>query len=611
MAKSAQELYQDALTAALKGANSPNIREVSDNTGLDGIVEVEARTATPLQAWLVHGAESLANHCWPFILTGTVGGIYFIDIGIPKAIQVGDTFKVFIDGQDHIIHIPAGTPTIDGGTEINSTTVKALFGVDGPDDVGDGFPWNTGDPTYNPKPVDPVLPPDPVVPPSTTPPANPFDSDMADYATGTRSLVIYEQNDVLGGRMMALDPANASGVPIPAFRPVKTVPPTGTIVGEAIVDTTSKASFIWDGLKWVPIVPPSIVSYSNDSDILNDAAATAGTYAFSAASGNLFVRYNNGAKDVWRQVGVRTYPTEAGLLADTPSDGAIGFAADTGVVFYRANGAWQNGSIFTDTQTNLLAVTPRPGQIGVTTDTSRFFVGDGTGNWVGQPWLEFATEVALKAATPKDGTLAVALDTSHVFYRNQNAWTGINTTAIPQTDLQMVGDIKQSWLTEAEFDTQLGAGAGSWVLADGRDCTGTKFAAVTGLTTVPDLRGGYMRPAGQNSNGKADWNGGTHRGYQDGLTKLPVTAFTGVAASSGSHRHLIDSILPYSFTDSWEKIRNKLATGFASAGGTADEHRDSAPVHTSGDHTHQVTITGGDAETRPNTWSVNTFIKVN
>lgn len=63
-----------------------------------------------------------------------------------------------------------------------------------------------------------------------------------------------------------------------------------------------------------------------------------------------------------------------------------------------------------------------------------------------------------------------------------------------------IGAVQPAMVTEAQFQAQFGAG---WVLADGRSVVGTKYASITGNTTIPDLRGIYLR--GKN-NGRADGN---------------------------------------------------------------------------------------------------------
>jgi hypothetical protein len=67
-----------------------------------------------------------------------------------------------------------------------------------------------------------------------------------------------------------------------------------------------------------------------------------------------------------------------------------------------------------------------------------------------------------------------------------------------EKDQGKVGDIIHSMLTEEQFILENGGG---WILADGRDVTGSKYATVTGNTTVPDMRGQFLR--GKN-NGRLD-----------------------------------------------------------------------------------------------------------
>lgn len=59
-----------------------------------------------------------------------------------------------------------------------------------------------------------------------------------------------------------------------------------------------------------------------------------------------------------------------------------------------------------------------------------------------------------------------------------------------------VGTIIHSMLSVAQFEGQYGD---NWVLADGRSITGTLYASVTGLTTLPDMRGRFLRGKGANN----------------------------------------------------------------------------------------------------------------
>lgn len=65
---------------------------------------------------------------------------------------------------------------------------------------------------------------------------------------------------------------------------------------------------------------------------------------------------------------------------------------------------------------------------------------------------------------------------------------------------EQVGDVKQSVLTEAQFQSLHGA---SWVLMDGRSVAGSDLDTEFGVSTLPDARGVFLR--GKN-NGRSDGN---------------------------------------------------------------------------------------------------------
>jgi hypothetical protein len=69
-----------------------------------------------------------------------------------------------------------------------------------------------------------------------------------------------------------------------------------------------------------------------------------------------------------------------------------------------------------------------------------------------------------------------------------------------------VGTIIHSMLTTTQFATQYGD---NWVLADGRSATGTLYASVTGISAIPDLRGGFLRAKGATLNPDGDLALGT------------------------------------------------------------------------------------------------------
>lgn len=398
----AQQKFATAATTAFQSATLPHVSQIK--VFADGIVELTSPDSNAFVFNVIDptsgdaGATQVTggNLPWIKVWPGTNYRAYLV---FPSSIIPGDKIKVAVDGVDVNFEVPGAADI--GSQDWDDTSVTNLIKAAHP-------------------PTGPVTPPT----------GGPVAVNKRALAAKQRALVVYESNPGSNGKMFALDPADATGIPIPAFRSVANVPIAGTLVGEAVLDSSSNQTYVWDGLKWRPIVPPSIVTYNTDTDILIDNVAAPGVYAFSKESGNLFVRYTDGGNDVWRQIGARTYPTEAGLLADAPGDGSVGFAVDTGRIFYRVNSTWEAGSFLTDTEANVLAATPRSGDVAVTTDTGRIYIGDGTA-WVGAYVHEYADEATLRAAMPNDGELAVALDTGTAFYRTGGNWLPLNAFSIP------------------------------------------------------------------------------------------------------------------------------------------------------------------------------------
>jgi hypothetical protein len=139
-----------------------------------------------------------------------------------------------------------------------------------------------------------------------------------------------------------------------------------------------------------------------------------------------------------------------------------------------------------------------------------------------------------------------------------------------------VGSVIHSMLTEAQFQAQIGSG---WVLADGRSATGTVYNTVTGATTIPDMRGKFLRGKNNGASG-ANYN-------QDGDSTLG----TYQADKNLAHIH--------------------SGTSYASGGTTSGVvgMPAIASVGTS-PYTGQV-ISDGGSEANPKNVTVNIFIRVN
>ena len=237
-----------------------------------------------------------------------------------------------------------------------------------------------------------------------------------------------------------------------------------------------------------------------------------------------------------------------------------------------------------------------------------FIVGTApTGAWAGQANnLAYWDGAAWVFEAPQSGESHLVESLSETWHWSGTAWVKVAAAATGGAsavgDLWIVGSIQTSWLTETQFRAALGLNSSEdhkWCLCDGRNVTGSQFQTITGLANVPDLRGSYLRMAGQNSNSQPDWNGEALRGFQGWMTGRSRTTMTGVTNNTGSHNHQWGSEIAgsqraaadYMIVDGWNIKRY-----------TSD----------SGNHTHTVTINGGgDRETRPNSFSVNHFIKIN
>lgn len=280
-----------------------------------------------------------------------------------------------------------------------------------------------------------------------------------------RRLVVIEADAAAPnfGAMFALQPNQATGVPLPAFTSGPALPAAGSVIGEAFLDTTSGSGYVWDGNVWQPIAPATVVHYATDTALLADGAQPPGAYGAASDTGNLYVKNPTG----WRFVGIKAYSLVTALLGDAAANGVAAIALDEGSVWTRANGAWhcfgirqmsdkgtidawaaEDGSqaiavdtgvlyarisgkwiaktAWLDTEVSILASTTQDaGLMAIATDTGRMFVWDGTA-WQGMPVRHFTTEAALLAdtATP-DGVLAWGDDTQVPYTRVAGGWKPI------------------------------------------------------------------------------------------------------------------------------------------------------------------------------------------
>ena len=120
---------------------------------------------------------------------------------------------------------------------------------------------------------------------------------------------------------------------------------------------------------------------------------------------------------------------------------------------------------------------------------------------------------------------------------------------------------------------------------------------------LPDLRGEFLRGL---DSGRGVDAGRTLGSSQAGATKMPTTAFTGTTNSTGAHTHtikrsVVQSGVAHYHTDSF----TDRVAGVPAPSGPGDD----AITGSEGAHSHTVSISGGDSETRPRNVSVNYIIK--
>ena len=228
-------------------------------------------------------------------------------------------------------------------------------------------------------------------------------------------------------------------------------------------------------------------------------------------------------------------------------------------------------------------------------------------------WLGHNNELALwdgtawQFTTPRNKEAHLVEDQTATYTWNNTAWVKVASAstggANDSGDIWQVGSIQQSMLTETQWATLLGPVEGAkWVLADGRNCAGTKFAQITGKTNLPDLRGAFLRSAGQNRNGIPKWNGGDVGQWYEDSTALPKTPF--VTTNEGNHSHSFKRS-NNNFSGDGKYRDAQLSTIDASGGGSAT----GGGIVSAGAHSHNVT--GGDIQTAPVHVAVNVFIKIN
>lgn len=236
-----------------------------------------------------------------------------------------------------------------------------------------------------------------------------------------RQFVTYEgdPNDPSFGGLFPVDPANAAGIAIPSFRIVNSVPQTGAITGEAVINQNTRQAFIWDGAKWVNLSPSVVASYPTEAALLADRPGD-GSYGFALDTGNLFIRVNG----TWKMTGILEFANEAAVLGDTVSaTGQLAVALDTNNMFVRTTAGWKRILVSNFPNATAMAADGNTidGDIAVTLDNHNLYIKSNN-VWRGLGIVLYNTDADLTGDSPQDGTVALALDSGNLYGRAAGAW---------------------------------------------------------------------------------------------------------------------------------------------------------------------------------------------
>ena len=153
-----------------------------------------------------------------------------------------------------------------------------------------------------------------------------------------------------------------------------------------------------------------------------------------------------------------------------------------------------------------------------------------------------------------------------------------------------IGDIRHSMLTLAQFQTANGTG---WVLANGGSCVGTAYAALTGNTTVPDMRGrvvaGVDNMGGVNANNLTSGNFPQRNnlgGYGGSDTHTLTSAQSGIPAhahaSPSGTNFVTDTGSGYSLNTAaggnWALRGSGTSTSNSAASDASQAHNNTQPT---------------------------------
>ena len=160
-----------------------------------------------------------------------------------------------------------------------------------------------------------------------------------------------------------------------------------------------------------------------------------------------------------------------------------------------------------------------------------------------------------------------------------------------------VGDVVQTFLTEAQFFAQPGRSSNHWVRCNGQNVAGSKYQSVTGLSTVPNMTNKFIRDSPGSDSGLRSFQADQVGGHSHGLTSAAAL----VDLSNGSNSLLVRQVAKAVSSTSCTQY-----VAVAPASNSSTTMTEGTKLLGDTDGVKSIT-----SETRPDNVTVNTFIKIN
>lgn len=145
---------------------------------------------------------------------------------------------------------------------------------------------------------------------------------------------------------------------------------------------------------------PESIYQADEATLLANTGVLTGQIGVTTDTGRTFVF--DGTQ--WQGSPIRTYATEAALLADTPADRVIAFAEDTGLIYGRINGTWRRANSPTVSVGSTKPSAPAAGDLYFDPTLHTLEVHDGT-QWQEPGSSPVGTIIMFPSVTPPRGYL--------------------------------------------------------------------------------------------------------------------------------------------------------------------------------------------------------------